>query len=442
TVSDGAGGTDSEDVTVTVSPRVKAQFSPPPPPINAQPELGHIPDKATDEGVTLRINAEANDPDGGQTITYSTNATSLGATIDGTTGVFSWTPTEARGPGTYRITITATDDGSPALADSRTFGVTVSEVNQPPVLGPIGPRSATVGTPLVIEMSAADPDVPANEFAYAVDAPFGTLSGSTFAWTPDDSYANSSIAVTFTVSDGSGGRDSEYVAIGISASPGSSDSSDARNAPPVVGAVLLNHTVNEHETVTFRVPASDPDADALTFALANGSGSVPRGAVINSTTGVFEWTPGEADAGTHAFDVTVRDANGGAAAASVLITVNEVNDHAPLITYPPPGMAFSNVTVGSAFTLTVNATDGDGDTLSYTRQSPGTIDPGSGVYVWTPQPSDVGSHDIRFTVSDTGGHTSSRSVTVTVVDPAPPAGAAVGGVTSPPPAQAPPKICR
>jgi len=63
------------------------------------------------------------------------------ATIDAATGVFSWTPTKAQGPGPYTMTITVTDTGTPALSDSETIQITVTEVNQAPVLGAIGNRT-------------------------------------------------------------------------------------------------------------------------------------------------------------------------------------------------------------------------------------------------------------------------------------------------------------
>jgi len=58
-----------------------------------------------------------------------------GASINPTTGQFTWTPTEAQGPGVYTVTVTVTDNGSPNLSDGETFTITVNEVNEPPVAG-------------------------------------------------------------------------------------------------------------------------------------------------------------------------------------------------------------------------------------------------------------------------------------------------------------------
>jgi hypothetical protein len=49
-----------------------------------------------------------------------------GASINPTTGVFTWTPAAGTALGTYAITVRVTDNGSPALSDLKTFQVTVN----------------------------------------------------------------------------------------------------------------------------------------------------------------------------------------------------------------------------------------------------------------------------------------------------------------------------
>ena len=53
-----------------------------------------------------------------------------GAAIDPVSGVFTWTPTEAQGPGVYTFDVVVTDNGTPAASDSETITVTVGEVNE------------------------------------------------------------------------------------------------------------------------------------------------------------------------------------------------------------------------------------------------------------------------------------------------------------------------
>jgi hypothetical protein len=49
----------------------------------------------------------------------------VGAAIDLNSGLFSWTPTEVQGPGTYPIGVIVRDDGTPSLSATNTFTVTV-----------------------------------------------------------------------------------------------------------------------------------------------------------------------------------------------------------------------------------------------------------------------------------------------------------------------------
>jgi hypothetical protein len=51
-----------------------------------------------------------------------------------------------------------TDDGSPPLFDTETITVTVEEVNEPPVLDPIGDREVVAETELTFTATASDPD--------------------------------------------------------------------------------------------------------------------------------------------------------------------------------------------------------------------------------------------------------------------------------------------
>lgn len=61
----------------------------------------------------------------------------LGMTLDAKTGLMSWTPGEAEGPGTYPVVVRVTDDGWSPLTRSAEFRVEVREVNSAPKLGPI-----------------------------------------------------------------------------------------------------------------------------------------------------------------------------------------------------------------------------------------------------------------------------------------------------------------
>lgn len=110
-----------------------------------------------------------------------------GAAINPTNGLFTWTPSEAQGPGSYSITVRATDNGVPALNGTRTFSITVNEVNSPPVITPVPDQAILDGQTLTLTVSASDADVPANTKAFSLDAaPAGAAINPTtgqFTWT-------------------------------------------------------------------------------------------------------------------------------------------------------------------------------------------------------------------------------------------------------------------
>src|SRR5207245_7704932 len=80
------------------------------------------------------------------------------------------------------------------------------------------------------------------------------------------------------------------------------------NLPPAL-APISDKTVNEGSLLSFTASASDPDLpqNTLTFSLDAGA---PSGAAINSSNGVFSWTPTEAQ-GPSTNTITIRVTDNG-----------------------------------------------------------------------------------------------------------------------------------
>lgn len=95
--------------------------------VNTKPTLQTIADQALHLGQTLTLTAQASDPEAPpQTLSFSLDAGApVGASIHPQTGLFTWTPSEAQGTGTYPITVRVQDDGQPVQQDSRLFTVRV-----------------------------------------------------------------------------------------------------------------------------------------------------------------------------------------------------------------------------------------------------------------------------------------------------------------------------
>src|SRR5438093_2335709 len=114
--------------------------------VNSAPVVTNPGNRTTAELANLAFTVTATDSDvPANTITWSLTLgtpAATGATIASATGAFSWTPTEAQGPGTYPVTITATDNGSPVMSGTAAITISVTEVNSAPVV--TGPGNQAV----------------------------------------------------------------------------------------------------------------------------------------------------------------------------------------------------------------------------------------------------------------------------------------------------------
>ncbi|MBK6744802.1 MAG: cadherin domain-containing protein [Hydrogenophilales bacterium] len=165
-VSDGQGGSDSETIQVTVSEGA-----------NQAPVLDAIGNRTVTEGTQLSFTATATDPDVPPgSLTYSLANGASGSVPSGASitaaGVFTWTPTEAQGPGAYTFDVVVSD--GQGGSDSETIQVTVDEGNLPPVItSDGGGATATLGVTengtSVTTVAASDADLPAQTLSYSIN---------------------------------------------------------------------------------------------------------------------------------------------------------------------------------------------------------------------------------------------------------------------------------
>ena len=291
-----SGGVDSsppQTFTITVKP------------VNHPPTLAPLIDQTIKEGSQLRFTASATDVDlPAQKLLFSLEpGAPAGAAIDFTSGEFTWTPTETQGPGSYTITVRVTDDGAPALSDSRSFNVIVEEVNNAPVLAAISDQTVKEGAQLRFTASATDIDLPVQKLLFSLEpgAPAGAvidfMSGE-FTWTPTETQGPGIHTITVRVTDEGAPALSDSRTFSVTVE-------EVNNAP--VLAAISDQTVKEGVQLTFNASATDVDlpAQKLMFSLEPGA---PAGAVINATNGEFTWTPTETQGpGIHTITVGVTD---------------------------------------------------------------------------------------------------------------------------------------
>ena len=90
--------------------------------VDNSPELEKIGDKAINEGETLNLTLNANDPNNDE-LTYSASGLPTNASLNSSTGEFTWTPTY-KDSGTYSVTFYVSDGTN---KDSETINISVND---------------------------------------------------------------------------------------------------------------------------------------------------------------------------------------------------------------------------------------------------------------------------------------------------------------------------
>lgn len=397
-------GTDSETINIHV---------------NAIPVLNAIGNRTITEGQTDSFTVSASDPDDPTTLTYSVSGLPSGATFNPSTRQFNWDPAENQGPKNHNITFFVMDDQGDF--DSETITITVTEDNHAPVLTFINNQTVGETALLSFSISATDTDRDGSNnpqpLTFSLEgAPAGAnlnANSGAFNWIPSETQGDDSYTMTVRVTDDCGcpsdADDSQEFTITV----------NEVNAPPVLASIGPK-AVDEHDTLTITLSASDSDIPTQNLVMT--AGDLPPGAAFDTVTGEFTWTPSETDGGTeHDVIFTVSDDGDPTLndSETVHITANEVNSPPVLAQIPD-----TSGKLGTIITFNLSATDSDipANILTYTQTGgPSSIilDPASGELVW-PLSSSVspGEYDVTFSVTDNGAPNQSDSqlVKITVIE--------------------------
>ncbi|MHC5538982.1 putative Ig domain-containing protein, partial [Singulisphaera rosea] len=339
-VSDGRGGSAPQSFTI----KITSQGSDQPPSISSTSPLAAI------VGQTYSYALTGSDPDG-DPLEWSLVAGPEGMSVNQNTGVLTWSPVTSQ-IGTQTATVKV-DDGQ-GKSVTQTFGINVYGALLSPVITSSPSTVASVGTPYAYQVLAADPQGYHLKY-YLLTAPAGMVlyqdTGLVYWSTPTpDPTTGGPRDIVIQVTDGIGPATTQEFNLFV-----------ANNLPPAFTSTPpLNAAVGR--AYSYTAVATDPNGDTpLVYSLVGQ----PSGMSISST-GVITWTPTTTPSQAGTYTITVKATDPSLSVGSQTFTLVVTNDHAPTISSTVPT---NSIIAGQTYSYQLQASDVDGDPLTYKLQN-------------------------------------------------------------------------
>ncbi|MGA1840051.1 MAG: PKD domain-containing protein [bacterium] len=352
---------------------------------NNPPRITSTPPLTAHEGQPYGYDVEATDPDG-DSITYYLDQAPDGMTIDNATGFISWTPTASQ-IGPHYITVRATD--SLGASATQFYILTVNpRPNDSPVANPGGPYGTLLGEAITFDGSESydpDGDLPLSYQWNFGDGIISDLPNPTHTYTSSGQYT-----VTLFVTDSRGAS-------------GQAQTTAIVNARPV--AQFTSQDLRRvGEDFDFDASSSyDTDGDIVEYEWDFGDGNTAQGEIL---------TYSYQNPGNYTVSLKVTDDLGATDTATKDISV--------VLNFPPEiiSIPITTATEDVLYTYDVDATDPDGDTLTYsltTAPSGMAIDAASGLITWVPAREQAGDQIVDVLAEDGHGNSDSQQYTIQVI---------------------------
>ncbi|MCR9384154.1 tandem-95 repeat protein [Vibrio alginolyticus] len=408
------------DGTETVPANVDVSVTP----VNDPPVAGST-SYTVDEDNAITISdeqllANSSDVEGAVSIDSVTYSGTDGVFQDNGDGTYTFMPNENFSGDISLDVIVADEQGA---IDETTAGITVIEVNDPPVAGP---TSYTVDEDSVLTFSESqilanasdiEGDVELVGISYEGSDGIFTVNGDgTCSFAPNENF-NGQVQLDVTIQDENGATVDTHINVDVL----------PINDPPVSGD--LAYTINEDSSITLsqeQLLAKAGDIDSENLEAINLS-TDDNATIQYNDDGSYTITPDENYNGDLDLTFDIIDNDGGSVQVGLDITVNPVNDLPQA-----QGQQFTVEEDGTLlFTdadLLEGASDIDGDDLSienvlYTGADGVLTDNGDGTYSFAPNENFNGDVQFTFDVSDgTGSTPAFIDVSVTPVNDPPVAG--------------------
>lgn len=249
---------------------------------NSMPVVSGPASATITEGEIIDWQYSATNAEAGQTVSLSLQGALVGWSQFTAAGRFRFYSDEFSGPGTYYLTVLASDNGSPIRRAEFPVYINVLEKNDPPTI--TNAQDATIDEQKLykFDFKATDTDEPRQTLTFTMESgPAGsslTTSGR-FSWTPTEEQGPGTYPVTLRVTDSGAGALSDTKTVFLTVR-------DVNILP--VFTSPESYSVNEGEELTATLSATDPDGpNPITYSYLT---NLP-GTSFNPTTREFSWKP-------------------------------------------------------------------------------------------------------------------------------------------------------
>lgn len=365
--------------------------------VNDPPDITDPGALFIDEDMPFELNLTVVDPDipYGDHLSFEDDSPMFD--IDPATGRVAFTP-DQDDVGLHNVTFVVRD--SRGEYDSVRVPITVTDTNDPPVILDPGLLTAEEDAKFDFNFTATDEDG-TGRFTWVLVGGVGTMNlgplNGRLTWIPTGEHVGL-VNISVIAMDNRGAATQVAVSIQVL----------NVNDPPVLEA-LRRVQLTEGVRFAYTVSFTDADLDETTNEEHTITLDPPLFPV--SPVGAVDFTPANEHVGTHTLLVTITDSAGATDTAEWEVVVDNVNER-PAIEQVEAQFWREDEPVH----LQIMATDPDkGDVLTFSDStSIFDIDPRTGVIDFTPVQQNVGTHQLRIVVADSGGLSADVYLDVTI----------------------------
>jgi len=360
---------------------------------SSAPLLTPIGAKTANEGQLLQFVVSATDPNG-RSLVYSTSNLPAGATFNPADQTFNWKPSFMQA-GNYVVHFEVTNN---SLTVSEDVPITVNNVlvygtiYEKPDTTPIPSEGTTVSVVNILRtqtLASTTTDSQGKFFLTSNSIPDGNYIIET-SKTGYKLYSGITIL-----------RNTQALPFSVTL------------YPPVFGSIPQGASIDEGQSYSLAVSASDANNDKLSFWSLN----LPQGATFidnQNNTADFNWTPQSNQSGTHVVNFKVTD--------GLFTSGANLNIEVKCLNKSPVLNPIPNVSVyeGNPLNFRLIASDPNvGDILTFfcvNLPTGASLNSSTGNFSWKPNFNQKGQYNVTFKVSDDKGAEDSQPANITVIN--------------------------